>query len=157
VHCVGWADKEQDDKLRVDHIFLVFSNTKLITSCAAMLLFEEGRYQLDDPIEQYLPQLANRLVLRPDATSLDDSEPARSPITIRHDDESIAGRCVGPLSSVRRDSRQGTRACGFGYLGAIPDRSQKTFKTFPSFPRWTSTCPWQGSVSAAFLRLCCLR
>jgi CubicO group peptidase (beta-lactamase class C family) len=84
VHCVGWADKEQDDKLRVDHIFRVFSNTKLITSCAAMLLFEDGRFQLDDPIEQYIPQLANRRVLRPDATGLDDTEPARSLITIRH-------------------------------------------------------------------------
>jgi CubicO group peptidase (beta-lactamase class C family) len=84
VNCVGWADKEQDVKLRVDHIFRVFSNTKLITSCAAMLLFEEGRFQLDDPIEQYIPQLANRRVLRPGATALDDTEPAREPITIRH-------------------------------------------------------------------------
>jgi CubicO group peptidase (beta-lactamase class C family) len=84
VHCVGWADKERDDKLRVDHIFRVFSNTKLITSCAAMLLFEEGRFQLDDPIEQYIPELANRRVLKPDASGLDDTEPARSPIIIRH-------------------------------------------------------------------------
>jgi CubicO group peptidase (beta-lactamase class C family) len=84
VHCIGWADREKDVKLRVDHIFSVFSNTKLITSCAAMLLLEERRFQLDDPIEQYIPQLANRRVLRPGATALDDTEPARSPITIRH-------------------------------------------------------------------------
>jgi CubicO group peptidase (beta-lactamase class C family) len=70
--------------LRVDHIFRVFSNTKLITSCAALLLFEEGRFQLDDPIEQVIPQLANRRVLRPGATSLDHTEPAVRPITIRH-------------------------------------------------------------------------
>ena len=56
--------------MRVDHIFRVFSNTKLITSCAALLLFEEGRFQLDDPIERFIPQLANRRVLRPDVTSL---------------------------------------------------------------------------------------
>jgi CubicO group peptidase (beta-lactamase class C family) len=84
VNCVGWADKEKDDKLRLDHIFRVFSNTKLITSCAALLLFEEGRFQLDDPIEHYIPKLANRRVLRPGARVLDDTEPARSPITIRH-------------------------------------------------------------------------
>ena len=71
VKCIGWADKEAQIPLRVDHIFRVFSNTKLITSCAALLLFEEGRFQLDDPIEQFIPQLANRRVLRPDATSLD--------------------------------------------------------------------------------------
>src|SRR5664280_3620612 len=42
LHCVGWADKEAQTPLRVDHIFRVFSNTKLITSCAALRLFEEG-------------------------------------------------------------------------------------------------------------------
>jgi CubicO group peptidase (beta-lactamase class C family) len=56
-------------------LFRVFSNTKLITSCAALLLFEGGRFQLDDPIEQFIPQLANRRVLRPDAMSLDQIEP----------------------------------------------------------------------------------
>jgi CubicO group peptidase (beta-lactamase class C family) len=43
VKCIGWADKEAQIPLGVDHIFRVFSNTKLITSCAALLLFEEGR------------------------------------------------------------------------------------------------------------------
>ena len=84
VNCVGWADKEAQIPLRVDHIFRVFSNTKLITSCAALLLFEEGRFQLDDPIERFIPQLANRRVLRPGATSLDEAEAADKSITIRH-------------------------------------------------------------------------
>lgn len=84
LNCVGWADKEQGIALRPDHLFRIFSNTKLITSCAALLLLEEGRFQLDDPIGQFIPQLANRRVLRPGAVSLDDVEPARGPITIRH-------------------------------------------------------------------------
>jgi CubicO group peptidase (beta-lactamase class C family) len=84
VKCIGWADREAQIPLRIDHIFRVFSNTKLITSCAALLLFEEGRFQLDDPIEQYIPQLARRRVLCPDATSLDQTEPAVGPITVRH-------------------------------------------------------------------------
>jgi CubicO group peptidase (beta-lactamase class C family) len=83
VNCVGWADKEAQVPLRSDHLFRVFSNTKLITSCAALLLFEEGRFQLDDPVEEFIPQLGNRRVLRPGATSLDDTEPARGSITIR--------------------------------------------------------------------------
>jgi len=84
VTCIGWADKEAQIPLAVDHIFRVFSNTKLITSCAALLLFEEGRFQLDDPIERFIPQLVNRRVLRRDAMSLDQTEPAVRPITIRH-------------------------------------------------------------------------
>ena len=84
LNCVGWADKENNIPIRSDHLFRVFSNTKLITSCAALLLFEEGRFQLDDPIEQFIPQLANRRVLRPGATVLDDVEPADGKIKIRH-------------------------------------------------------------------------
>jgi len=83
VNCVGWADKEAQTPLRTDHIFRVFSNTKLITSCAALLLYEEGKLKLDDPIERFIPQLGNRKVLRPGAASLDDTEPAKSSITIR--------------------------------------------------------------------------
>jgi CubicO group peptidase (beta-lactamase class C family) len=84
VNCIGWADKEVQAPLRVDHIFRVFSNTKLVTSCAALLLFEDGRFQLDDPIERFIPQLANRRVLRPGATALGETEPVKSSISIRH-------------------------------------------------------------------------
>jgi CubicO group peptidase (beta-lactamase class C family) len=84
VHCVGWADKEAQIPLRIDHLFRVFSNTKLITSCAALLLFEEGQFRLDDPIEKFIPQLANRCVLRRGATSLEQTDPADKSITIRH-------------------------------------------------------------------------
>jgi CubicO group peptidase (beta-lactamase class C family) len=83
LNCAGWADKEKDEPLRVDHLFRVFSNTKLITSCAVLLLFEEGKFQLDDPVETFIPQLGNRRVLKPGATVITDTEPARSPITIR--------------------------------------------------------------------------
>jgi CubicO group peptidase (beta-lactamase class C family) len=83
VNCVGWADREAQTPLRADHIFRAFSNTKLVTSCAALLLYEEGKLGLDDPIERFIPQLGNRKVLRPDATSLDDTEPAKSSISIR--------------------------------------------------------------------------
>ena len=84
LRCVGWADRERRVALRPDHIFRIFSNTKLVTSCAALLLLDEGRFELDDPIGRYLPPLAQLRVLKPGAASLDDTEPARSPITIRH-------------------------------------------------------------------------
>ena len=82
--CVGWADKEARIPLGTGHLFRVFSNTKLVTSCAALMLMEEGRFLLDDPVEKFLPQLAKRRVLRPGATDADDTEPAAGPITIRH-------------------------------------------------------------------------
>lgn len=83
-HCVGWADKEAGTALREDHLFRIFSNTKLVTSVAVMQLAEQGRLALDEPVETYLPALGARRVLRPGATRLDDSEPARRAITARH-------------------------------------------------------------------------
>ena len=83
-HCVGFADIEQGIALRTDHLFRIFSNTKLVTSIAVLLLFEEGRFQLDDPIEQFIPQLGKRRVLKAGAVALDDTEPANASITIRH-------------------------------------------------------------------------
>ncbi|WP_088278396.1 serine hydrolase [Ideonella sp. A 288] len=82
--CVGWADREQRVPLREDHIFRAFSNTKLVTACAALLLMEEGHFGLDDPIAQWIPALGAMRVLRPGAQSLDDTEPAASAITLRH-------------------------------------------------------------------------
>jgi CubicO group peptidase (beta-lactamase class C family) len=82
-HCAGWADREQREPLRPDHLFRMYSSTKLIASCAALLFVDEGRIGLDEPIDGVLPQLARRRVLRPGATSLADTEPARRPITLR--------------------------------------------------------------------------
>ena len=107
--CIGWADKEAQIPLRVDHIFRVFSNTKLITASAALLLFEEGRLQLDDPIERFLPQLANRRVLRPGATSLGDTEPADRSITIRHllsHSSGLSGRQIPPGTMIFEASNE---------------------------------------------------
>ena len=84
LHCTGMADREAATPLRTDHLFRAFSNTKLITSCAVLLLVEDGLLGLDDPIERHIPQLGNRQVLKAGATSIDQTEPARGSITVRH-------------------------------------------------------------------------
>lgn len=82
--CYGAADREAGIALREDHLFRMFSSTKLVTACAVMLLVERGQLGLDDRVDAFLPELAERQVLRPDAKDLSDTEPARSPITVRH-------------------------------------------------------------------------
>ena len=54
---------EKGDQLRKDHIFRIASQTKAITSTAVMILWEEGRFRLDDPISRYIPEFANPKVL----------------------------------------------------------------------------------------------
>jgi len=65
-----------------DTIFRIASLTKLITAAAAMILLEECRLRLDDSIEPWLPELANRRVMK-SLSSLDDTVPARRAITVR--------------------------------------------------------------------------
>jgi CubicO group peptidase (beta-lactamase class C family) len=66
-----------------DTIFRIASVTKLIAAAAAMTLVEEGRLRLDDPVDELLPELADRRVLRDPEGPLDDTVPAGRPITLR--------------------------------------------------------------------------
>ncbi|SEJ56658.1 CubicO group peptidase, beta-lactamase class C family [Sphingomonas sp. OV641] len=66
-----------------DSLWRIYSMTKPVTGMAAMLLVEDGRIGLDDPLSKYIPAFANMRVLTSPDTSL-DSVPAKKPILIRH-------------------------------------------------------------------------
>jgi CubicO group peptidase (beta-lactamase class C family) len=70
--------------MRDDAIFRIQSMTKAITSVAALRLVEAGRLELDQSLEGWLPELADRRVLTSPAAPLDDTVPAHRPITLRH-------------------------------------------------------------------------
>lgn len=91
----GYLDLEAGTPLPKDAIYRMYSNTKLVTTVAAMMLVEQGRIRLDDPISDYLPEFANPLVLKADATSAADTEPANGPILIRHALSHTAGWSYG--------------------------------------------------------------
>jgi CubicO group peptidase (beta-lactamase class C family) len=82
--CCGHAEIEQQQALRPDHIHRAYSNTKLITAVMTLVLVDEGRIALDDPIKQWISGFGATRVLRPGATSLDDTEPLARDITLRH-------------------------------------------------------------------------
>src|SRR4249919_3576310 len=58
----GKAEVGRERPMTADAIFRIASMTKPVTSVAAMQLFEQGRFALDDPAEKYLPELANLMV-----------------------------------------------------------------------------------------------
>ncbi len=66
-----------------DTIFRISSMTKPIVAVAALILIEECRLRLDDPVERFLPELADRTVLRRLDGPLDETEPAARSITVR--------------------------------------------------------------------------
>jgi CubicO group peptidase (beta-lactamase class C family) len=83
VDAIGTLAFGGDAPMGRDTIFRLASTTKPITAVAAMILVEECRIRLDDPIDEWLPELANRAVLRTIDSSLDDTVAAARAITAR--------------------------------------------------------------------------
>jgi CubicO group peptidase (beta-lactamase class C family) len=80
--CVGWMDVAARRPMRRDAIFRIASMTKPIVSTAALMLMEEGRLRLGDPITKWLPEFADVRVLRTPTSPLDDTVPLARPITV---------------------------------------------------------------------------
>jgi CubicO group peptidase (beta-lactamase class C family) len=79
---LGWCDIETRTPMRSDTLFRIASMTKPIASVAALMLMEEGRIALADPISRWVPELAELRVLRDSAGPLDATVPAKRVITI---------------------------------------------------------------------------
>lgn len=80
----GMADIEAKRPMRTDTIFRIASMTKPVTSVAVMMLYEEGRFLLSDPVSLYLPEFKEMKVLPPEGAASEELVPAKGPITIRH-------------------------------------------------------------------------
>ena len=82
---VGFNETQTKDVMKKDGIFRIASQTKAITSVAVMMLYEEGKFLLDDPISKYIPSYANEKVI--DKFNANDSTystvPAKRQITVR--------------------------------------------------------------------------
>jgi CubicO group peptidase (beta-lactamase class C family) len=83
VDAIGTKAFGGSDSMRRDTIFRVASVTKPIVAVAAMILVEECALRLDEPVDRWLPELADRRVLRAIDSPLDDTVPANRPITLR--------------------------------------------------------------------------
>lgn len=81
----GSANAKNASSLKQDAIFRIASQTKAITSTGLMMLWEQGKFQLDDPVSKYIPEFKNPQVL--DTLYADgtyETIPANKPISIRH-------------------------------------------------------------------------
>lgn len=79
----GMMDREAGKAMQPDAMFRICSMTKPITSVAVMMLYEEGRFLLDDPVSKYLPEFKNPKVLVKPASGVPYSIPATKEITVR--------------------------------------------------------------------------
>src|SRR5258708_3762594 len=83
VDAIGTMAVGGRDPMRRDTIFRISSMTKPITAAATMILVEECKLRLDEPVDRLLPELADRRVLKRLDAQLDDTVPAQRSITVR--------------------------------------------------------------------------
>ncbi len=83
VEAIGAQNLATATPIQRETIFRIASMTKPITAAAAMILVEETKLRLDEPVDRWLPELADRKVLRGIDSPLDDTVPAKRPLTLR--------------------------------------------------------------------------
>lgn len=95
---IGWADIEAKRPMRADTLFRIASMTKPVTSAAALMLMEEGKLALEDPINRWIPELANLRALNDPAGPLNDTSPAAREITVEDLFTHRSGIAYAPFS-----------------------------------------------------------
>lgn len=120
----GMRDRESKDPLQGDELYFIQSMTKPIVSVALMTLYEEGKFQLDDPVSTYLPEYANLQVVNdPTVGSSSGTHPAPSSITIRQVLSHTSGMSHG-ISSMTYDKEIWNGIILNGKLKTLKERTE---------------------------------
>ncbi|PZW50968.1 CubicO group peptidase (beta-lactamase class C family) [Humitalea rosea] len=126
LHCTGLADLERGTAMAPDTIFRIYSMTKPLTSVAMLMLYEEGRFQLDDPISRFLPYFANMRVMSGGQRGKIETVPATRDITFRDLMTHTSGLTYGFMESTLVDAMYREQKIGFqgmpGTLGEMVER-----------------------------------
>jgi CubicO group peptidase (beta-lactamase class C family) len=148
----GLADRENNKPFARDTIVQVFSMTKPVTGVALMQMFERGKFKLDDPLSNYLPEWGNVTVYAgTDANGQPKYEPPKRPITVRDLLRHTAGFIGGPDDSpVGKAYREADIRGGFN--NALPQVSEKLAKVpllYQPGTRWlySDVCDIQAALT----------
>jgi CubicO group peptidase (beta-lactamase class C family) len=128
----GYADVEKKAPLRADTIYRVFSMSKPVTGVAVMILLEEGRFVLDDPVSKYLPAFKDLQVFESESGGVLKTTKAEREVTIRDLLRHTSGLGYGGSADTVARMYQaknvmdpgGTLADMVEKIGTIPLRSQ---------------------------------
>jgi CubicO group peptidase (beta-lactamase class C family) len=108
--CHGKADVARNADATPETIYRIYSMTKPLTAVAAMMLYEEGRFQLDDPVARFLPEFRGQRVFTGGGYGAVMTEPARRSITFRDLLTHTSGLTYGfmqatPVDAVYREQK----------------------------------------------------
>ncbi|MET0291247.1 MAG: serine hydrolase domain-containing protein [Steroidobacteraceae bacterium] len=129
----GKADIEENRPLRADSLFRMFSMTKPITSVALLMLYEEGKFQLDDPLSKYFPEFKDVRVYVSGEGDRIQTEELKRAITVRDVFRHTAGFSGGTsvIAKLQSDAR-----IFDGGLAELPARLSKLPLQYQPGTRW---------------------
>ena len=142
---VGERDREQHLPMTLDTRFRIASMTKPVTMTAALMLYEQGKFHLDDPISRYLPEFKDMQV----AVGMDEAgnlktEPAKRLITIRHVMTHTAGFGYGALFDGNSPASKAWAKVGLGDGSTLAQKTAEIAKLPLNFHPGES---WRYSVA----------
>jgi len=102
----GWKDIENQTPATVDDYYILFSQTKAITTVAFMTLVEKGLVAIDDPVSKYFPEIPDQVVTEVHEEGIYETRPVASPMTFVHLMSHSSGLNAGLVSEIRLAERQ---------------------------------------------------
>ncbi len=114
---VGFMDLERAKPMRADTIFRIYSMTKPITSVAMMMLWEEGRWQLTDPVHRFIPQWQNQRVYQAGTYPTFMTTPVERPICISDLMTHQSGLTYGFMNRTNVDAAYRAKGLGGAVVG----------------------------------------
>ena len=143
---LGYQNVEDQVPMSTDTIFRIFSMTKPVTGTALMMLWDEGKFQLDDPVEMHLPELAGMQVFveqNEDGSWV--TEPAEHPMTVRELMSHTGGLAYTPPLSQGPVAEAYAKAGIMNLTGATLAESMPALRDIPLF--YQPGSQWVYSIS----------
>ena len=150
-HCgsSGLADLARGVPMTAETIHRIYSMTKPMTSVAIMMLYEEGRFQLDDPITRFLPAFANQRICTGGARGKLETVPAMRAITFRDLLTHTSGLTYGFMQATAVDALYRERGVDFGSAETSLGELVETLAALPLIAEPGTA--WNYSVSTDLL------
>jgi CubicO group peptidase (beta-lactamase class C family) len=148
-HCHGKRDLARNTDATPDSIYRIYSMTKAMTSVAIMMLYEEGRFQLDDPISRFLPKFTNQRVSTGGGFGAVTTDPAMRDITFRDLLTHTSGLTYGFMQATPVDAAY--RAAGLELPGTDMTLAEFADKLAPMALISQPGAEWNYSVSTDVL------
>jgi len=118
----GWKDVENKIPATVDDYYVLFSQTKAITTVAFMTLVEKGLVKIDDPVSNYFPEIPNQVVTKVNEDGTYETRPVASPMTFAHLMSHSSGLNAGLVGKIKQAKRKQSDAPA-GFVGMTPTKT----------------------------------